>query len=302
MDDLGKRKGEGEGEGEKTERLWVGARNTRLKRRRRSEDLSKRSRSLKNQEIVGDKKITRKCPRIVEDEKLEEDVVSFLSDGDKRNYLVRNNGDRVGVDTVAGKYLVICCFKAPLPNDHMSGFNCRAMIAAYSRLVSENANLEMVMVAKMVGSTMVAGNDEEAAFNRFFTAFPCLAIPFSDESMESIRQSCVAESLEFEIVLVQVPFLSDTSSYAEALQLALEDDKLPSCWVPELDEEATRRLWRLSGKHASDVIIFMGDGEELFKEFREIVDVRLATYADGRNKGHGIVDFATAEAVQKLYS
>lgn len=40
---------------------------------------------------------------------------------------------------------------------------------------------------------------------------------------------------------------------------------------------------------------------EFFKEAGEVVDVRLATADDGRFKGFGHVEFATAEAVQKVH-
>ena len=40
--------------------------------------------------------------------------------------------------------------------------------------------------------------------------------------------------------------------------------------------------------------------ENLFKECGEIVDVRLHTDAEGRFRGFGHVEFATAEAAQKV--
>ncbi|KAL6566181.1 hypothetical protein OROGR_001796 [Orobanche gracilis] len=125
----------------------------------------------------------RNCFEIVKGKKLEKDVVSLLSNGWRRNYLVRNNGTKESVAScVAGKHLLICCFKVPLPDNHKDAHHCRAMVAAYNALRKKNENFEMVMVAKMAAATMeaVGGGDAEAAFNHFFDTFPCLAIPFWD--------------------------------------------------------------------------------------------------------------------------
>ncbi|KAL6563372.1 hypothetical protein OROHE_005959 [Orobanche hederae] len=124
----------------------------------------------------------RNCFEIVKGKKLEKDVVSLLSNSWRRNYLVRNNGTKESVAScVAGKHLLICCFKVPLPDNHKDAHHCRAMIAAYNALRKKNENFEMVMVAKMAAATMEAvGGDAETAFNHFFDAFPCLAIPFWD--------------------------------------------------------------------------------------------------------------------------
>ncbi|CAH9123799.1 unnamed protein product [Cuscuta epithymum] len=115
-------------------------------------------------------------------EKLPVDVFSLLSNGGKTSSLVRNNGERVGlVDAIAGKYLVVCCFFVPMFVEDPPHRPCRALIATYNDLKKKNLNFEMVMVAKM-RSTFISKKQEEPAFDWFFSAFPCLAVPFSDSS------------------------------------------------------------------------------------------------------------------------
>ena len=40
--------------------------------------------------------------------------------------------------------------------------------------------------------------------------------------------------------------------------------------------------------------------KQFFEEAGEVVDVRLSTYEDGSMRGYGHVEFATAEAAQKV--
>ena len=40
--------------------------------------------------------------------------------------------------------------------------------------------------------------------------------------------------------------------------------------------------------------------KQFFEEAGEVVDVRLPTFEDGRMRGYGHVEFATAEAAQKV--
>lgn len=40
--------------------------------------------------------------------------------------------------------------------------------------------------------------------------------------------------------------------------------------------------------------------KQFFEEAGEVVDVRLSTFEDGSFKGYGHVEFATAEAAQKV--
>ncbi|VFQ63200.1 unnamed protein product [Cuscuta campestris] len=101
---------------------------------------------------------------------------------EKRDFLVRFSGERVPVTSLRGKHLVICAFLLPLPNisDDDDARVCRAMIDSYPKLC-ELHDFEMIMVARMRDQADFSSKeDEEAAFNRFFSAFPCLAVPFSD--------------------------------------------------------------------------------------------------------------------------
>ncbi|CAH9106748.1 unnamed protein product [Cuscuta europaea] len=114
--------------------------------------------------------------------KLPIDVFSLLSNGGKTNSLVRKNGERVGlIDAIAGKYLVVCCFIVPMFAGDPPQRVCRSLIATYNGLKKNNSNFEMVMVAKM-RSSFISKEQEEPAFDWFFSAFPCLAVPFSDFS------------------------------------------------------------------------------------------------------------------------
>ncbi|KAL8137353.1 hypothetical protein V2J09_003354 [Rumex salicifolius] len=333
--------------------------------------------------------------------RLEKDILSLLSNGGKRDYLVRNNGAKVPVDSVVGKYLVICCFLVPLLTGDTGADICRAMIAAYS--ASYNNNFEVVMVAKMTSATM-ADEDEEAAFNSFFAAFPCLAIPFSDtksreslcysfnlgltkpwlhysavvldpnqtvlqtnpkcflefgaagfpfdahrinaltkqhselchrldfemnwtnlqavaalppvslvqllgfnllfksgdpkvvinvsdlgkskyvglylccdglfmEKLNRVHQMCIAQDLEFEIVLLYAPFRKDTASFVSHVNSALEKHRISSWWVMPFVDEVSRRLWRIRDLPSDDELIIWGEGGNSAEfDGREVID------------------------------
>ncbi|XP_073526378.1 uncharacterized protein [Phyllobates terribilis] len=125
--------------------------------------------------------------KIVPGMRLGKDVRALLSNGGKRDYLVRNNGVKVPLlDSISGKYLLICCFAIPIMTDLEDAELCRNMISVYSQLKAAANNLEMVVVARITRYTMVVNDDEESAFNRFFNAFPCLAVPFSDSESRDL--------------------------------------------------------------------------------------------------------------------
>ncbi|KAL8161438.1 hypothetical protein V2J09_012927 [Rumex salicifolius] len=126
--------------------------------------------------------------KIVQGKRLGKDVISLLSNGGKRDYLVRNNGVRVPLlNSIAGKYLLVCCFAIPIASYKYDADLCRNLISAYSQLKAADCNFEMVIVARIASANMVVNDgDDEAAFNRFFDAFPCLAVPFSDSESRDL--------------------------------------------------------------------------------------------------------------------
>ncbi|VFQ63202.1 unnamed protein product [Cuscuta campestris] len=81
-----------------------------------------------------------------------------------------HSGERVPVASIRGKHLVICALLLPLPY-FTDAQVCRAMIHSYPKLC-KLLDFEMVMVARMKDRADFSSRvDEEAAFNRFFSAF-----------------------------------------------------------------------------------------------------------------------------------
>ncbi|XP_074314870.1 putative nucleoredoxin 1 [Silene latifolia] len=116
------------------------------------------------------------------------DVISMLSNS-SRDFLVRNNGDRVLVESLRGKYLLICCYFVPIPTESYAAGTCLDLIYTYSQLYRERSDeFEMIMVAKMRSDWV----HDDVAFNHFFSAFPCLAVPFWD----SYSRDLICKSLE----------------------------------------------------------------------------------------------------------
>ncbi|CAH9078666.1 unnamed protein product [Cuscuta europaea] len=203
-------------------------------------------------------------------EKLPVDVLSLLSNGGKTNSLVRNNGERVGLmDAISGKYLVVCCFFVPMFANDGSDRVCRHLIATYNELQKNNLNFEMVVVAKM-RSSFISKDQEEPAFDWFLSAFPCLAVPFSDSStrdsickllgLESSRltesDACLvldpeqrvlqSDTLCFENYgAASFPF---TDSHLDYLKKKVEEIKMrldPVYRQSKLDGQEMSRRWRL---------------------------------------------------------
>lgn len=106
------------------------------------------------------------------------DVIDVLSDSGRRPYLVNKFGDRVRVDSLRGKYVVICCASVPLRANYscLGAAVCRAIMAARS-CGTRRPNFEIVVAAKMLRDW-----DREDVFNHFFSGFldDTLAIPFWD--------------------------------------------------------------------------------------------------------------------------
>ncbi|VFQ63205.1 unnamed protein product [Cuscuta campestris] len=78
------------------------------------------------------------------------------------------------------------------------------MIESYPKLC-ELHDFEMVMVARMKDQADFSSRaDEEAAFNRFFSAFPCLAVPFSDSTSRDFICSSLdlIDALSYMVVLI----------------------------------------------------------------------------------------------------
>ncbi|CAL9066965.1 unnamed protein product [Musa banksii] len=98
------------------------------------------------------------------------DVVSLLS-GDKRDFLLRNNGDKVAISSLDGKVVGL----------YFSASWCRPrrrftplLIEVYDELSSKGqCQFEIVIVP--------ADHDEDS-FDRYFSKMPWLAIPFADSN------------------------------------------------------------------------------------------------------------------------
>ncbi|XP_074278728.1 putative nucleoredoxin 1-1 [Silene latifolia] len=125
----------------------------------------------------------RKTTKITKGKKIKGRFRRFLSNHGKTTHLVRFKqgygeiDEHVGFDFLRGKYLLICCFTVPILSYDDSAEKCRAIIEAYNELSQKNPPFEMIVVAKM--RTDVVYN-QKAAFDHFYSAFSCLAIPFSD--------------------------------------------------------------------------------------------------------------------------
>ncbi|VFQ81015.1 unnamed protein product [Cuscuta campestris] len=120
------------------------------------------------------------------------DVIDVLSDSGRRPYLVNKFGDRVLIDSLRGKYVVICCVSVPLRANYscQGAAVCRTIMAARS-CGTCRPNFEIVVAAKMLRDW-----DKEDVFNHFFSGFldDTLAIPFWDVS--SRHRLCDSVRLE----------------------------------------------------------------------------------------------------------
>ncbi|KAK9681494.1 hypothetical protein RND81_10G006800 [Saponaria officinalis] len=117
----------------------------------------------------------------------------FLSNNGWTNHLVRfkkgccGEVEDVDFDSLCGKYLLICCFSVPMFSDKMVADDCRAIIETYHHLSRQCHPFEMVVVVKMRSD---AAYDQKTAFDHFYSAFSCLAIPFSDVDTRDYICSC----------------------------------------------------------------------------------------------------------------
>ncbi|XP_050119098.1 probable nucleoredoxin 1 [Malus sylvestris] len=94
------------------------------------------------------------------------DVVSLLSSAE-RDYLVRNNGDQIKVESLKGKKLGL----------YFSASWCSpcqqftpALVEAYNE-ISPNGDFEIIFIS---------ADEDDESFNGYFSKMPWLAIPFSD--------------------------------------------------------------------------------------------------------------------------
>ncbi|XP_042399841.1 probable nucleoredoxin 1-2 [Zingiber officinale] len=98
------------------------------------------------------------------------DVVSLLST-DGRNFLIRNNGDKVAIGSLEGKMIAFYFSVSCLP--HCQLFNLR-LIEVYNELSSQDNGFEIIFVSD---------DRDEDSFNDYFSKMPWFAIPFSDSWM-----------------------------------------------------------------------------------------------------------------------
>ncbi|XP_074274341.1 putative nucleoredoxin 1-1 [Silene latifolia] len=135
----------------------------------------------------------RKTIKIVKGEKLKCGIRRFLSNNGKTSHLVRFEegvlqDEPVEFDSLSGKYLLICCFHIPMLCGSSIAQQCRSLIDAYNELSELGYPFEMVVVAILRTDIVY---DLKAAFDHFYSAFSCLAIPFSDFETRDYIHSCM---------------------------------------------------------------------------------------------------------------
>lgn len=74
-----------------------------------------------------------------------------------------------------------------------------------------------------------------------------------------VHQQCVARGLEFEVVLVFLPFFGDFTSFVQDAKLGMKVLKRSSWWVAPCNDEISRRLWGICDHEQSDKL-FVLDG------------------------------------------
>ncbi|XP_064966602.1 probable nucleoredoxin 1-1 [Musa acuminata AAA Group] len=98
-------------------------------------------------------------------EKWHYNVVSLLS-GTKRDFLIRNNGEKVAISSLDGKK-----FGLFLSDIYYERIVTDDLIKVYNQLSSEGRDFEIVFVSC---------DSCEETFNRYFSDMPWLAVPFAD--------------------------------------------------------------------------------------------------------------------------
>ncbi|XP_074306770.1 putative nucleoredoxin 1 isoform X1 [Silene latifolia] len=124
------------------------------------------------------------------------DVVSFLSNNGKTTHLVRSNGETVGLDVVRDKHVLICCLKLPVNYFSFESWVCLSLIDAYTELRRDL--FEIVLVADMESDFHLS----EGVFDAFFSAFQCLAVPFSDFDTRHFICSSIGFNFSIGAILV----------------------------------------------------------------------------------------------------
>ncbi|KAJ4755345.1 Nucleoredoxin [Rhynchospora pubera] len=94
-------------------------------------------------------------------------IISILS-GDRRDYLVFNNGDEVKIADLNAPFLGIYFSASWCP--HCKSFNSQ-LTEVYNNLSSENKGFQIVLIS-------LDWSEEE--FNEYFSPMPWLAVPFSE--------------------------------------------------------------------------------------------------------------------------
>ncbi|XP_056682799.1 probable nucleoredoxin 1 [Spinacia oleracea] len=110
------------------------------------------------------------------------DIISLLSFKGQSNYLIRNNDDNrveLNKDTFQGKYVMVCCFHAPIHclDEEATTFQSIADVCYEMFDYFDDDDFEIVLVLKM--NTKY---NHQWVFSNFLSAFPpsCLVVPFDD--------------------------------------------------------------------------------------------------------------------------
>ncbi|XP_074296711.1 putative nucleoredoxin 1 [Silene latifolia] len=157
------------------------------------------------------------------------DIVSFLSNNGKTTHLIRAIGETVKIDVLRGKYVLICCFKLPVYLDSYGYSVCRSLIDAYTDLRRDL--FEIVLVADKEPGL----NLREDVFGAFFSAFQCLAVPFSD--FDTRHFICSSIGLNFSIGTILVSPEGDIIQHHDAYK---NFNSYGSAWFPFTDDYVER--------------------------------------------------------------
>ncbi|XP_042399845.1 probable nucleoredoxin 1-2 isoform X2 [Zingiber officinale] len=105
------------------------------------------------------------------------DIVSLLST-DERNFLIRNNGDKVAIGSLEGKMIALYFSISWSPR--CKRFTLR-LIEVYNELTSRDNNFEIIFLPY---DCCKSCNSCEKSFIEYFSKIPWFTVPFSDDKIK----------------------------------------------------------------------------------------------------------------------
>ncbi|XP_048132436.1 probable nucleoredoxin 1 [Rhodamnia argentea] len=182
------------------------------------------------------------------------DVQSLLSSPD-RDFLIRNNGDQVKVDSLKGKKIGLY-FSASWCGP------CRrftpTLVEVYNEL-SPRGDLEIIFVS---------GDEDEESFSEYFSKMPWLAIPFSDsDKRSSLDEVFKVRGIPRLVFLDGAGTVSTDSGVQIVREYGVEGHPFTPERIKELkdQEEAARRNQSLTSLlvHGSRDFVVLSDGNKV---------------------------------------